>query len=157
MGKNFINTNIKMPPGLRRNNPGNLRPLGARDKWEGQISVQNNFSVFIDVSWGIRAMATNIVGLIIKYKVDTIRKLITKYAPPSENNTAHYIKVVAQQTGLNADKRIIQHPGILKNIMRAMINMEIGPSYSALIEDSDIYEGINNMSGKTVEWLKGKL
>ena len=40
------------------------------------------------------------------YKLDTIRKMIGRYAPPSENDTDAYIKAVSDYAGIPADDPI---------------------------------------------------
>ena len=46
-------------------------------------------------------------GLCLKYKLDTIRKMITRWAPPEDNNhTEAYIKAVSDYAGIPADDPI---------------------------------------------------
>lgn len=71
--------------GIRNNNPGNLRV--TPDKWVGKIPLSQNtdlnksFEQFTEIKYGIRAMLIDLLGDIGKGK-DTIRKLISEYAPP---------------------------------------------------------------------------
>lgn len=90
--------------GERNNNPGNIRP---GSNWQGmtgtaQCGASGTFVVFSSPVWGIRAIGKD---LLTKYSrgLNTIRKIITVYAPPSENNTNAYIDAVAREVGVSAD------------------------------------------------------
>lgn len=142
MGKSFLNQ-PGLPIGLRNNNPGNLRP---GDNWRGMIGENGGFIVFEDVSFGIRAMAIDLRTKIGK-GYNTITKIITRWAPPSENDTAAYIRNVEYSTGWDADRILQADAATYKRMIRAIMNVELGPSYSAMITDTDINEGIEKMGG----------
>jgi len=103
MGKSFINY-VDAPLGLRNNNPGNLRDVGIG--WEGKIGSNKGFVVFEDVSWGIRAMIINFHTSITIHGNETLNKYLTRYAPPIENDTAKYIQIVSQKTGIAPTEKI---------------------------------------------------
>lgn len=143
MPQSFLNR-TDLPLGLRNNNPGNIRVTS--DQWQGMIGSNGGFVTFQDVSWGIRAMAT-ILGNDILSGKNTIRKLITEYAPPIENNTNAYINNVASWTGWSADQSLPVTRDTLFRLIRAMMMMEIG-SASSLVTDSDINAGLNKMNAQ---------
>lgn len=142
MANSFLN-NASLPFGLRNNNPGNVR---AFEQWQGMIGVNNGFCVFADVAWGVRAFLTDI-RTDMRQGQNTIRKLITEYAPPAENNTAAYINYVVQRTGIGADTILQENTDTFKRLARAIIEMEVGKNYAHLVTDADILEGISRMSG----------
>lgn len=127
------------PLGLRNNNPGNLR---TGDNWLGMIGENKGFVVFKDIKYGIRAMAIDLIGDIWVDGNNTIRKLITEYAPPSENNTTAYINNVVKYTGIGADQELTNTKETVSKLIRAIMNVELGPSYSALISDQTINDGL---------------
>src|SRR5690606_4163224 len=96
MPKNFLN-NPSYPIGFRNNNPGNLKASG--DNWVGMIGTNGGFVTFKDMSYGLRAMAIDLSNK-INNGFDTIRKIITRWAPPSENDTEAYIRAMVQYTGI---------------------------------------------------------
>lgn len=157
MAQSFLN-DPSLPLGLRNNNPGNLRPLSGGVKWLGEIEpdLQRNFSRFKDVGYGIRAMITDITGDIVKDGRNTLRELITAYAPPGENNTAAYIAAVAARTGMDPDAIIQVNEPTIRKIIQAKIAVEIGPGYAARISSSDITEGFNRLSDQVKAWLNYK-
>lgn len=142
MARSFIGNN-SLPIGLRNNNPGNIRP---GDNWQGAIGVNYNFIVFENILWGLRAMGTDIRTK-INNGYNTIEKLITRYAPPSENDTAAYISYVSRATGINSRATLQVNVATLAALMRAMMNVELGANFSAIITDAEINEGIGMMAG----------
>lgn len=108
-----------LPLGLRQNNPGNLRTWGNR-------AVQNGFAVFSSMSEGLSAMAGNLLSY-NKKGINTLRGIITKWAPPGENDTGAYIDTVAKRLGIDPDqKNNMFDPETLAKIMGAMIQVEQG-------------------------------
>jgi len=142
MAKSFLNQS-GYPVGFRNNNPGNLRPGVV--PWMGQIGVSNNFCQFKDMSWGLRAMALDLSNKITRDGLNTITAIITKYAPPSENDTQSYINLVSQYTGWGASDIIDFNSDSLLTLMRAQMNVEDGKKYADLLSDADILEGISLM------------
>lgn len=126
--------------GIRNNNPGNL--VITNIDWKGKVPVSKNtdgkFEQFTQPLWGIRAMFMDIRGDIEKDGLNTIRKLITAYAPKIENNTAAYIQAVVNRVGIGADARIM--PAHYLSLLKAIIHHENGKQpYS----DALIIEAIN--------------
>lgn len=126
------------PRGIRNNNPGNL--VLTSIAWKGKVPVAQNtdkkFEQFTKPLWGIRAMFMDVRGDIEKDGLSTIRKLITAYAPPHENDTAAYIKSVVNQVGIGADTKI--QPGSYLKLLKAIIQHENGkqPYSDALINEA---------------------
>ena len=84
--------------GIRNNNPGNIR---KGIKWLGRVEPGKDasFVEFQSMPYGIRALY---VDLINKHKggLRTVRDIIYRYAPPSENLTDAYVASVAQSLGI---------------------------------------------------------
>lgn len=113
-------------PWKRNNNPGNLKDFGI--KWQGAVvpGPDKPWAHFIRMKWGIRAMLKDLQN---DYRVDgmrTLRKLITVYAPSSENNTALYVSQVSGWTGINADAIFADTYANWKKIAIAMARKETG-------------------------------
>lgn len=89
---------------VRNNNPGNIRI--SRSEWLGQIGSQKGFVTFREMKYGYRAMFVNLLNSYFKQGINTLRGIINKWAPPSENHTDAYINTVAKGTGLDPDGRI---------------------------------------------------
>jgi hypothetical protein len=152
--KSYLNK-AGLPRGIRNNNPGNL--VKTTIKWKGKIPHANNpdsrFEQFETVALGIRAMAMDVLNDIKKGK-NTLRVLITEYAPPSENDTTAYINSVSKQTGIGPDEKIKTTPEALAAILRAKIRVENGPKAETLIDKTDIDEALKLLPGKFTTAVK---
>lgn len=76
--------------GLVLNNPANIQRGSA---WKGLSKIQKHkrFCTFESRVYGIRALIVLLRTYHYKYKLNTIEKVIHRYAPLSENNTYEYI------------------------------------------------------------------
>ncbi len=94
-----------MSRGLRNNNPGNIRRTTVR--YKGEVpSSDREFKAFCAPEWGYRAMFVLLHTYRVKHRLDTIRKMIGRYAPSSENDTPAYVKFVASRSKLPTDEPI---------------------------------------------------
>jgi hypothetical protein len=87
-----------MTRGQRNNNPGNLR-FAQQKEATGQDD--KGFAIFKDAPAGFRAFHAQI-------KLDasrglTLEQFIHKYAPPSENDSEQYLKVVLDDLCMTKD------------------------------------------------------
>ena len=98
--------NEKLPRGLRHNNPGNIRINS--DLFQGEIrpSKDKSFKQFNTMAYGYRAIFKILSNYYRNYKLDTIRKMIDRWAPENENDTDAYIKAVSDYAGIPADDPI---------------------------------------------------
>lgn len=93
--------------GLRNNNPGNIRINDDLFQGEVRPSKDKSFKQFETMAYGYRAMFVILRNYIRNYKLDTIRKMISRWAPPKDNNhTEAYIKAVSDYAGIPADDPI---------------------------------------------------
>ena len=94
---------MSLPRGFRNNNPLNIRK-NAANAWKGKVVPGTDplFEQFITMAYGYRA-ALRLIRNYIGNGYNTIRKIVNKWAPPSENNTSSYVSNVASRTGIDAD------------------------------------------------------
>lgn len=109
--------------GIRNNNPGNLRP--SRDQWQGASGVDNGLNgpylIFKAPEWGIRALYKNLLTYRTKYAADTVREIISRWAPANDkNNTAAYIAAVdaALPGGADTVLPLSDYPALLEAIIK---------------------------------------
>jgi len=94
-----------IPRGIRNNNPLNVRR--SKDKWQGLRAIQADaqFCQFETMEYGWRAAFVLLTRTYYhKYRLYTIRAIISRWAPPNENNTRAYIENVARLTGITPDE-----------------------------------------------------
>ena len=118
-----------MTRGIRNNNPLNIRY--ACNNWLGKITKANkkdpSFEEFETMRHGFRAALLLIQNYIIKYGCNTISKIITRWAPPTDNNrTAKYIADVCKMVNMGGNEVLSNHDPRLKEIVRAMSLIESG-------------------------------
>lgn len=113
--------------GIINNNPGNIRRTS--DEWEGLSKVQNDpdFFQFESAVYGIRAMAKLLRNYQRLYGLTTITGIISRWAPPSENDTASYIASVANSAGYAATQSLnMENTQTLLALIKGMIKVENG-------------------------------
>lgn len=129
---------MSKPRGIRNNNPLNIRRNGT--KWEGLSPVQEDksFFQFRTMAYGYRAAIKTIHTYFNKYGLKTIRRIIHRWAPPSENDTETYINVVALRSGISPDAEInVYDLRQMIAVVSAMSYMENGIEP----DEEDVYMG----------------
>lgn len=123
-----MESNSLLPRGYRNNNPVNIRI--SSNKWNGKVSPNTDgaFEQFIDLVHGYRAALVLLRGKgYINGGINTIRKMITKFAPATENYTDGYIANVSRMTGIDPDQVISSNDrDALTRIVYAMSIVENG-------------------------------
>lgn len=118
-----------VPRGIRNNNPGNIRSSSV--KWASQIGDDElGFCIFKSPVYGIRAIAKLLKRYEVSYGLHTVSKMISRWAPATENETEAYIKHVAEIVGVDKDARIsvigFDNEDILKGLIEGIIKHENG-------------------------------
>ena len=116
------------PRGIRNRNPGNLRYV-ASVKWEGLDDPPSDgaFCRFKSDQFGIRALVKQLRTYRDRYGLHTIRDLISRFAPSSENNTAAYSKAVAAAFGTaETFSPDLDDPAEMETLVRAIVRHENG-------------------------------
>ncbi|VXB25245.1 Mannosyl-glycoprotein endo-beta-N-acetylglucosamidase [Burkholderia sp. 8Y] len=117
------------PRGIRNNNPGNIR-YGEFARSAGAIGADSGgFAVFADMHAGIEATAR----LLRSYAArgfNTIRTIISRWAPANENDTQAYIAEVSKKLGISADVQLDADQ--LRGVAGSIFQHENGASYRNL-------------------------
>lgn len=127
--------------GIRNNNPGNIR---HGEPWKGLSETQTDpdFCQFESMAWGCRALIRTLVTYVEKHHLTSVRQIITRWAPPSENDTIAYAKHVA-----TALKRDIDEP----------VPFDVDPSYYLVLAKAIARHenGVDAMSINDDVWEEG--
>lgn len=116
-----------MSRGLSNCNPGNIRRSKVRYRGEVHPSKDAQFKQFISMPWGYRAMFVLLDTYRKRYGLDTLKGMISRYAPPSENHTWLYIDTVCQLTGHRPNDKIdTRKREVMVPIVMAMSRVENG-------------------------------
>jgi len=97
-----------LPRGLRNNNPLNIRH--GRSLWRGRRLVQTDpdFVQFESIEMGYRAAFLTLHTYRMRYRRRTIRQIIERWAPSTENNTGIYLLHVCQWSGMHNPDHVLQ-------------------------------------------------
>jgi hypothetical protein len=107
--------------GIRNNNPLNIRH--SADQWQGASTTQTdkNFVQFQSMAYGYRAAWKILDTYCLRFrrerKVYNVRTIISRWAPPTENDTDAYIKSVVRLSGLGGNENI-PRPNRYRNFER---------------------------------------
>lgn len=129
--------------GERNNNPGNIR-INPNQNWLGMILGDDpKFVKFKDPIWGIRALGKILITYRRKDLCTSIRNIINRWAPPSDNNnTEAYISAVCKDAG-NIDPNVFYNVELkdkLKPLVKAIIIHENG---RCIYSDTQLDEGVS--------------
>ena len=121
-----MSTKMVLPRGLRNNNPGNIRRSVTGYMGE-KASSDPAFKQFRTMEWGYRAMFVLLHTYRKRHGLDTPKKMISRWAPPSENHTDGYIGFVGREAGLDPDETVdTLCPGQMIPLVKAMSRVENG-------------------------------
>ena len=126
--------NKSVPRGIRNNNPLNIR-YNPMTTWKGKVNdaakTDNQFEEFSTMVFGLRAALKLIHNYMWFHGCNTIEKIISRWAPASENNTSSYIAYVCKRTGLLKNEHLdFEDEGEMILLVHAMAEMECGVSIS---------------------------
>lgn len=138
----LMKNRMTMSRGLHNNNPGNIRR--SKTTYRGETDSDDpDFKQFKSIGWGYRAIFVLLHTYQVKYNLLSIRGMISRYAPPSENNTAAYIRFVSNYTGIDPDVQINTLDGKnMVGIAEAISKMENGtmPQLCEILEGWALFE-----------------
>ena len=130
---------------IRNNNPGNIDRTSTQ--WEGMSEEQTDprFVTFESPEMGVRAMARTLNTYYTRYGLDDINGIVSRWAPPTENDTQAYIRFVSEKTGIPRNKTITlqDNPEEMKKVISAMIEMEGGQEASRYFNSQIVERGVD--------------
>lgn len=136
---------------VRNNNPGNIV---KGEPWQGLMptnemtpdqSAEQRFCVFKSPQWGFRAMAVTLITYYDARKakdgsrIDTIAEVITRWAPPNENDTVAYIRAVEKAHVKGQDTIDMHNYNDLAPLVKAIAIHECGGWF---FDDHDLEAGL---------------
>jgi len=116
--------------GVRNKNPGNIKIVPGK-RWAGQVGTDGQFAVFRSHEYGLRAIGKNIRDQEDMYGRDTIREIITSWAPKEDrNDTNAYIAHVSRYLGSHPDKELdLKDERTVIGLMAAIAKRDSGATY----------------------------
>lgn len=131
-----------LPRPVRLNNPLDIRRDGT--SWEGLSTSQPDpdFCQFDTMAFGFRAAFRILITYADKYDIGSVRGVVSRWAPPAENDTEAYIKAVCKRTGF-ADTETISIKSYAdgSKLLYAMAEQECGTPFETYYKQSQLAEG----------------
>ena len=122
-----------MTLGERNNNPLNIRKVPGTH-WRGEVEAlpqrgsgggaARSFVRFSSLAYGLRAAFCILRTYRDKYKLVCIEDIITRWAPPTENDTRKYICDCCKLTGFGGQERLTENNW--PRLVGAMARLESG-------------------------------
>lgn len=115
-----------LPRGLRNNNPGNIR-YGKFAQDQGAIGKDSGgFAIFQTAEDGLRALG-ELLRSYARRGLNTVRGVINRWAPPSENDTGAYVGAVAKRLGVGEDQALnMSDPKVIAGLSAEITRHENG-------------------------------
>ena len=129
--------------GVRNNNPGNIDYVQA-NKWRGQLqpnpALEKRFARFDTPENGIRALGKLLLTYQDKHGLNTVKAIISRWAPAIENDTSAYVRAVEANTGTKPGADVDLHTtAVMQGFVKAIIRHEnAGYAYP----DAVLVEGV---------------
>ena len=131
--------------GLRNNNPLNIRH--SKDQWQGAAETQTDkaFVQFKSMAYGYRAawrtLHTYYKRLSEQKKHFTVENIISRWAPPTENDTKAYIRSVLKLSSIGGKENLLPPSNPLgydklSRLIAAMTIIENGIRMSQVDEEA---------------------
>lgn len=118
----------QIPRGIRNNNPGNIRKTST--SWKGKIEgTDKAFESFATPEDGLRALGKILLTYSRDHGLNTVRGILTRYAPAIENDTESYVAHVARRIGVTPDDLIDVAANLLP-LMKAIVAHENGTRWA---------------------------
>ncbi len=131
--------------GQRINNPYNIKQYDQG--FLGESGEDSGFISFEDPMYGVRAADRVLNTYGTKRGINTVRGLINRFAPPSENDTSSYVNYISGQLGIDPDAEVdLSDPEMRARILSPMAMMESRSEYSpgqitSMIEQANLSQG----------------
>lgn len=116
-----------MARGIQNNNPMNLRISSIQ--WKNKIvpSKDHDFEQFLTAYDGIHAGMKNVCNYYKLHGLQTIKDIISRFAPSAENDTNSYITFVSRKLAVDPSAVIDPlDPSVLEQLGCAIIEFENG-------------------------------
>jgi len=121
---------------VRNNNPGNIdrgeihwQGLMPADKMTPEQKIEPRFEVFENPAWGFRALCVVLHTYWQHDHCRTIKDIVSRWAPPGENNTQAYIDDVSAKTRIDQMVQLdLNDAGTLTSLARAIASHEAAGS-----------------------------
>lgn len=121
----------KQSRGTRNNNPGNI-DYNKSNQWQGQLGLEigvpkPRFARFDSPENGLRALGKLLQTYHGKHGLKTVKQIISRWAPSTENDTEAYVRSVEKRTGTAPGAEVnMKDTKVLRGFTEAIVIHENG-------------------------------
>jgi hypothetical protein len=142
-----------IPRNVRDANPGNIDQ--SNTKWQGLMPydqqspiqrAETRFAVFVSPRFGFRALCATLRTYIVEDDCRTIEEIVSRWAPPVENNTAAYIQCVQLDTGFSKTAVLVPDGPTLYKLAHAITTQETGGVFNTWWKAADLQWGSSEVA-----------
>lgn len=122
---------MKESRGVRNNNPGNI-DYNKANQWQGQLGLEvgvpkPRFARFDSPENGLRALGKLLQTYQSKHGLKTVKQIISRWAPSTENDTEAYVRSVEKRTGTAPGAEVnMKDQKVLRGFTEAIVIHENG-------------------------------
>ena len=92
---------------IKNRNPLNVKNIGINEPWKGQVGTDSQgHAVFSTFSYGIRAAALTLRSYALKYGINTIEGIISRFTEGEKLQVDKYILYLSNKLGVNPREKI---------------------------------------------------
>jgi hypothetical protein len=119
-GREYRAPQREVNPAFNNNNPGNLRPVGSAQ----------GFQQFNSPEDGLKAIDDNLLAYSRKHGINTLEGVISRWSPPSENDTSRLVATAAKRLGINPAQPIDLENPVVRQAVSTVIALQENPVFS---------------------------
>ena len=121
--------NAEAPRGIRNNNPLNLGYVPGQAGLVSDAPSDGRFGRYRTMEEGVAQAERQLQRYQTRDHLDTVRKMISKWAPPGENDTDSYVQAVSRAMGVDPDAPVsLNNQATAAAMISAMARRETGRS-----------------------------
>ena len=121
--------NAGAPRGIRNNNPLNLGFVPGQVGLVSDAPSDGRFGRYRTMEEGVAQAERQLQRYQTRDHLDTVRKMISKWAPPNENDTDSYVQAVSRAMGVDPDAPVsLNNQATAAAMISAMARRETGRS-----------------------------
>lgn len=115
--------------GIRNNNPLNLGYVPGQAGLVAGTPSDGRFGRYQTMADGVAAAERQLMRYQVRDHLNTVRQMVSKWAPPGENDTNSYVQQVAKAMGVDADAPVsLNNQATAASMIGAMAKRETGRS-----------------------------
>lgn len=143
----MANNLLLEPKGVRNNNPLNLGYVPGQPGLDPVAPTDGRFGRYVTPEDGVSAAVLQLRSYQTRSGLVTPAQMISRWAPPSENDTGTYVRTVAAKSGLQPDQPVdLNNPDQASRLVGAMAQVETGRKLDPSVVQGGVAKALGGVS-----------